>query len=120
MLRTIEAVTASAPVTAYCVLGPTTWARHVSGGRRQAIRTWHARILIAAINAVMDLVDLGVLAAAEPASALHQIVRLGLYPRPEAVAVKWLLRPDMVVDEIAPGGDWFVWQDIEGAFPWFV
>ena len=51
----------------------------------------------------MDLVDLGVLAAAEPASALHQIVRFGLYPRPEAVAVKWLLRPDMVVDEIAPG-----------------
>ena len=44
----------------------------------------------AAINAVMDLVDLGVLAAAEPASALHQIVRLGLYPRPEAVAVKGL------------------------------
>ena len=62
----------------------------------------------------MDLVDLGVLAAAEPASAPHQIVRLGLYPRPEAVAVKWLLRPDMVVDEIAPGGDRFVGQDIEG------
>ena len=67
----------------------------------------------AAINAVMDLVDLGVLAAAEPASALHQIVRLGLYPCAEAVAVKWLLRPDMVVDEIAPSGDRFVGQDID-------
>ena len=62
----------------------------------------------------MDLVDLAVFAAAKPASALHQIVRLGLYPRPEAVGVKWLLRLDMVVDEIAPGGDWFLWQAIEG------
>ena len=43
----------------------------------------------AAINAVMDLVDLGVLAAAEPTSALHQLSAL-VYPRPEAVAVKGL------------------------------
>ena len=77
------------------------------------IRTWHA-ILITPIEAIMDLVDLGVLAAAEPTSAPHQIVRLGLYPCAEAVAVKWLLRPYMVVDEIAPRGDRFVGQDIDG------
>ena len=65
----------------------------------------------------MDLVDLGVLAAAEPASALHQIVRLGLYPLPEAVAVKRLLRPDMVVDEIATGGDRFVGRTSRESIP---
>ena len=76
------------------------------------IRSWHA-ILITPIDAIMDLVDLGVLAAAELTSASHQIVRLGLYPCAEAIAVKWLLRPYMVVDEIAPGGDLFAGRDIE-------
>jgi hypothetical protein len=61
--------------------------------------TAHA-ILIAAINAIVDCVDIGVLAAAEVASALHQIVRPGRKPCPEAVEAKRLRWRHVIVDEI--------------------
>jgi hypothetical protein len=60
-------------------------------------------------------VQLGVLAAVEVAVARHQIVRLGLYPCPEAVKAKakQSRRRHIVVDEILPFGDWFAGKGFE-------
>jgi hypothetical protein len=59
---------------------------------------------------VMMRVQLGILAAPEVAVTFLQIVRSGLKPRPEAVATKRCHRPEMVMNEIAPGRDWFAWK----------
>jgi hypothetical protein len=68
------------------------------------------------MSTIMMLVQLRILAVPEVAVTFLQIVRSGLYPCPEAVATKRCHRPDVVMNEIAPGGDRFARKDIELQF----
>ena len=58
----------------------------------------------------MMRVQLGILAAPEIAVTFLQIVGTGLKPRAEAVATKRCDRPEIVMNEIAPGRDRSAWK----------